>query len=235
MKHLLIYFYLLLSITAFSQSKKVVWDYPIRSGTDEWSKLTNVEEQFKAYNIPDSMLKRMPTAELITTCLNYPEWGLMDAYNERTTGFSVLVSLFNGFQELFIREDAGKELIKLYMKLDPLAVNPVWTPLQIGLYGFQFTKIELLLMQKSIIKNLNKGDMDALSDVAISVYERKKQLPQIYSLWNLSPTVGICLSLIEKKDSGFLKSNYKIQGFKHQIMTNDIGVLDEITNYLKKH
>jgi hypothetical protein len=215
--------------------RKITWDYPVKPGTKEWKSLKSAEEQFEAYNIPAGIIKNISTEELIKTCLSYPEWGLIHAYNDRPTGLSVIVSLFNGFQELFNRDDAARELIKVYVKLDPLAVKPDWTQLQQGQYAFQFTRIELLLMQKAIIGKLdNKGILE-LKEIAISKYRNKKRLPEIYSLWDLSPTAGICLNIFEKREANVTNNDSAIKLFKHYLMSDDIGVLDKIVGLLEKN
>jgi hypothetical protein len=215
--------------------KRITWDYPVNPQTKEWKNLKSIEEQFEAYNIPAGILKNISTEELVKTCLSYPEWGLIHAYNDRLTGLSVIISLFNGFQELFNRDDAAKELIKVYIKLDPLAVKLDWTPLQQGQYVFRFTQIELLLMQKEIIDKLdNKGILE-LKKIAITKYKNKKRRPEIYSLWNLSPTVGICWNIFEKKKSNVSNNDSAIRLFQHRLMTDNIGVLDKIVELLEKN
>jgi hypothetical protein len=215
--------------------KQTVWDYPVNSQSKEWKDLKSTEEQFEAYNIPAEIIKNISTAELVKTCLSYPEWGLIHAYNDRQTGLSVIISLFNGFRELFNRDDTAKELMKVYVKLDPLAVKPDWTPLQEGLYAFRFTQIELLLMQKTMIDKLdNKGILE-LKEMAISKYRNKKRLPEIYSLWDLSPTVGICLNIFEKEKANVTKNDSAIKLFQHRLMTDDIGVLDRIVELSEKN
>jgi hypothetical protein len=223
------------SFTAMAQEKKTVWDYPVKPGSQEWKNLKSVEEQFEAYNIPAGIIKSISTEELVKTCLSYPEWGLIHAYNDRQTGLSIIISLFNGFQELFNRDDTARELIKVYVKLDPLAVKPDWTPLQQGQYAFLFTQIELLLMQKKIIDKLDNEGISELKEIAISKYRGKKKLPKIYSLWDLSPTAGICLSIFEKENANVTNNDSAIKLFKFRLTSDDIGVLDKIVELSKKH
>ena len=104
----------------------------------------------------------------------YPEWGLIHAYDSRETGFSVLINLFNGFRELFIRNDAAIELMIQYAKIDPLLVGEKWEPLQQGLFSFQFEKIELFLSQRQLIQKLNNAGMRNLKEMAIMKYQKKK-------------------------------------------------------------
>ena len=234
MKQLIFIFMVLISFSAIGQEKKAVWDYPVKPGSDEWKKLQTIEEQFNAYNIPQDIIKDISTEELVKTCLSYPEWGLIHAYNDRLTGFSVIVSLFNGFRELFERKDAVTELLNAYNKIDPLNVSSDWTDLQKGRYCFQFEKIEMFLSQKPMINKLDKDNIRNLRDIAVAKYRKKKMLPQVYSLWDLSPTVGICLNIIEKYNSENVEGIPEIKIFKHNLMSNEIQVLDTIVDLSEK-
>jgi hypothetical protein len=225
----------LVSLSAMTQEKKAVWDFPVNAQSKEWENLKSVEEQFGAYNIPVEMIKKISTEELVKTCLSYPEWGLIHAYNDRITGLSVIISLFNGFQELFSRDDAALELMKEYVKIDPLAVGADWTPLQQGQYSFRMTQIELLLSRKSIVNKLDETDIRKLKEAAVLKYKQKKMLQGIYSLWDLSPTAGICLTiLLEKDGANSTGGKSEMQNFKRNLMTEDIGILDEIVELTEK-
>ena len=216
-------------------TEKVTWDYPLKYGSPEWSELKTVEEQFNAYNIPDEIIKNISTEELVKVCMLYPEWGLMNAYNSRQSGFGVLVSRFNGFQELFKRGDAAIVLMKEYDKLDPLEASPDWTPLQQGKYSFQFTKIEMFLCQKSMIDKLDNADIIVLKEMAVSKYQKKRMFPEIYSLWSISPTVGICVEIIKKEDAALFERSSEMNYFRHNLMTDDLSFLDSVVEHFNKN
>jgi hypothetical protein len=203
----------LFSFALTAQEKRIVWDYPVKPGTEEWKRLKTIEKQFDAYNIPADVIKKISTEKLVKTCLAYPEWGLMTAYNDRRTGLSVLASLFNGFQELLYRDDSAIELIKAYSKLNPIEVSNNWTDLQKGQYSFQFTCIEMLLLQNVMINKLDEEHIQILKELAIPQYKKKKMLPEIYSLWDLSPTAGICLAILRKEKNTFINNDPAIRVF----------------------
>jgi hypothetical protein len=230
---------LLLCLSAFvtysqTTEKKLIWDFPIRYGTNAWNSLKTVEDQFNAYNIPEEIAKTVSTEELIKICLNYPEWGLIHVYNDRQTGFAVIVNLFNGFRELLSRKDAPEELLKFYNSIDPLNIDESWTDLQKGLYSFQFTKIELFLAQKIIINKFDKSTIQKLRTSALSVYQKKKQRLDVYSLWDLSPTVNVCLSIIENNYAELVKDQARIAIFRKTLMSEDLKFLDSIVELLIK-
>ena len=138
-----------------------------------------------------------------------------------------MISQFNGFQELFSRNDAVKELIKVYSNVDPLAIGKDWTLLQKGNYSFQINCIELLLSHGMIIEKLDVQDTQTLLNEVVRKYNQKKQLPDVYSLWSLSPTAGLCLCILDK-DGNFSKNDVKLLSLKRTFLSEDIEVLNKV-------
>ena len=110
-------------INELNSQPKVTWDFPVNPSTTEWKELKSFEEQLLAYNIPEELMKKISTPELVKICLTYPKWGVINAFNDRRVGLNNILPQFNGFRELFAQNDAAKELIKVYSKLDPLAIS----------------------------------------------------------------------------------------------------------------
>ena len=223
-------------INAQMTDNVVTWDFPVNPSTSEWKELKSYEEQLLAYNIPEEMMKKISTPELVKVCLAYPELGVINAFNDRRVGLNNMMSHFNGFRELFARNDAAKELIKAYSNLDPLAIGKNWTLLQMGNYGFHISCVELLLSHGRMIDKLDSQDIQVLLEVVVLKYNSKKQIPEVYSLWGLSPTAGLCLSIIDK-DGEFSKNNTKLLSLKRTFMVEEIEVLDsviELVNNIKK-
>ena len=229
---LIFVFCLIVGVVSAQTATKVTWDYPVNPSTSEWKELKSYEEQLLAYNIPEEMVKKISTPELVKVCLAYPEWGVINAFNNRRIGLNNVMSYFNGVRELFARNDATKELIKVYSELDPLAIGEDWTLLQIGYYGFHINCLELLLSHGMMIDKLDAKDIQDLLDVVVLKYKNKKQLPEVYSLWDLSPTAGLCLSILDKNGE-FSKNNTKLLSLKRTFMAEDIKVLDGVIELVK--
>ena len=161
----------------YSQDKVVSWDFPINPNSIEWKELKSYDEQLKAYNIPEDIINKISTKELVKICLAYPEWGVIDAYNDRRIGLNNMMSEFNGFKGLFERNDAARELIKIYAQIDPLAIKKEWTLLQIGYYSFYINCIELILSHEIILDKMEAQDIQFLLDIVILKYNNKKHFP----------------------------------------------------------
>ena len=98
--------------TTPERSNKITqpYTYPILPGSNEWRNFESVHEMIEACQIPEDLLTNMTTKALVQTVLDYPL--LMDllAEGEARHGFEVMISRFNGLQELSRRVDARDEL-----------------------------------------------------------------------------------------------------------------------------
>lgn len=233
-KIILIALFLMGSYLASNAQEKVEWKYPINPMSIEWKNLKTYEEQLQAYNIPSEIIKKISTAELVKTCLSYPEWRLINAYSNRQVGLSNITGLFNGFNELFLRDDAAKELIQVYLKMDPKIMDQSWPALQKGIYSFQFVCIEMLISHGAIVKKLEVTDIRLLLDEAVSKYKNMLLDPSLYSLWDLAPIAGLCLNILDK-DGTFIKNNPDLQLFQRTFMTEDIAILNRIIESSQKN
>lgn len=228
MKTKILLLILLCPVFIFGQT----WDYPIKPGTEQWKKIKTYKEQLEVYNIPIDVLERISTKELVNVCLSYPEWRLISAYDNYQTGFSTINQIFNGFNELLSRKDAAKELLEKYKSMDPLAIKKDWTLIEKGTYAFSFVCIEILLSNPSIIAKLTNEEESSFLKEAIKKYKGKESISDIYSLWDLSPTSGICMNILEKRGMKFNEVEQK--SVKLNLITNNKKVLDYIIEESEK-
>ena len=67
--------------------------------------------------IPNEILIMMSTKDLAHTCLNYPLFSDIWAFNNLQDGMDRAISGFNGLKELIERDDAGIELLAIYKSI----------------------------------------------------------------------------------------------------------------------
>lgn len=91
------------------------YTYPIVPGSSEWANFDTVYEMIEVCQIPEDILKNMSTEALVKTVLNYPLLMDLMAGNTPREGFAVMMSNFNGLQELSTRSDAGDYLDTEYL------------------------------------------------------------------------------------------------------------------------
>lgn len=221
------------------QNQSRVFNFPVKPGKVEWQKLTTYEGRLNAYNIPDKLLQNMNTADLLQTCLNYPEFRLIMTRNSLQQGYDYLLTIFNGFRELEKRKDAGKELIKVYKQLNPADIISYETPVKRGGFSFQFTYIEIILAQRNIISNLDNADKQDIVKTTISNYQAKKGLTSEYATFDLTTPALILgrfldiennLEFVNKKSK-----NDKIRNFVDYSFLGETAILEEIINISKQY
>lgn len=219
---------LLFSLFCSGQESKTNWDFPIRPGTNEWENLASYEDKLNAYNIPSEIIQQISTSALTDACLSYPEWRLVFTRNSFTQGLHHVFSVFNGFEHLIKREGVLNELYNRYDSMSPAEVNLEWSLEEQGLYGFSITYIELMLSHPLILERSSVEAEQLLLQQAIKKYNEKRSLPQLYSIYGLSPTALICARILIKND--FIKGldSNRMASFNNTGLSPDPKFLDQI-------
>ncbi len=131
--------------------------------------------------LPEQYLECSSTDSLVISCLNYPFMGYIWVYNSIQQGFDRVMNMFNGFDELFDREDANTELIKVYQDMKPEGVYDYSEPAEQGAYMAQFTFIEITLAQYQLINKLQPEETKLLLEVCLDKFYKKSEIP--YYSW----------------------------------------------------
>lgn len=153
-----------------------------------------------ACQVPENVLQSMNTAALVQTCLNYPLLSQLSAYNNLQTGIGAVIAGFNGFKELLQRPDAGAEIMKVYGKMKPNALNKDWSLLEQGKFVFKFEAIELLIAQQPIINSLSKEQKVALVAESLQKFKEKDVLVEIFGATGLISSALIMGRILEKEN-----------------------------------
>lgn len=211
------------------------WEYPVKPGTEEWKKLKTYEEHINAYNIPIDLLDKITTKDLLKTCLNYPEWRLINAYDNLEIGFFNIISMFNGFNELLKRQDSEKELMNIYIVKNPMDIKKSRTELEKGQYSFDILCIELLLSHRLMIRQLDKNNLKYLLNESVNKFNEKAALPEEYSYYSLMPTAILCLRTMQalNVDSPLYKKFNNNLNSKQDTKEYINFIIDEAKNYMK--
>lgn len=172
------------SLSISSQFEKVTWDYPVKPGTEKWNQLKDESERLSVLQIPDSILNVIETEELVIACLNYPVAFDYTAYDDEHTGLKKVISNFNGLQELFDRNDAGKYLIEHYENAGVNGFIIKDKRLNERYWPFKFLYIELLLSQKEIIQKLEVEDRLLLLETTLNKFNLKNQNKDMFSKYD---------------------------------------------------
>jgi hypothetical protein len=105
--------------------------------------------------IPATQLKILSTAELLEQCLTYPYIADVMFSQNIPLIFHHIRQEFNGFNELFVREDVANVILNSYLNYDFEKINKYEEDYEKGLYVFKFCYINLLLAQNEIINSFS--------------------------------------------------------------------------------
>ncbi|MDD5605191.1 MAG: hypothetical protein PHX29_04705 [Dehalococcoidales bacterium] len=165
---------------SISGNSNDAYDYPIRPDTEEWKQLHGFNDMLNACQIPENVLKNMSTAALVETVLDYPLLFVYTAHNDWQQGFDMLVSNFNGLQELFNRKDAGGKLLVKYIEVDPKTIDIQRDDFEKCAFLTDLYNLQMILSQQPILKQLSTYQ----TQVLLSETETKHQLlqnhPEVY-------------------------------------------------------
>jgi hypothetical protein len=148
---LLLVFFLINGINNIVQAQKVEWDFPVKPGSQKWKAFKSSQEMFNSCEIPNDILKKLKTKELLDISLRYPLLLDYSASNSAFDGIKNISHSFNGFKEFLTRKDAPKILFQNYSD------NKIENIINVddkGDFVFKICAIELLLGQDEIISSL---------------------------------------------------------------------------------
>ncbi|MCL2718346.1 MAG: hypothetical protein FWE14_06160 [Lachnospiraceae bacterium] len=195
------------------------YSYPVRPNMQEWSVLYDHMDMIAACQIPDEYLRKMSTAELVQSFLNYPLLIDMFVYSTYDMGYKAVSMVFNGLQELENREDAGTELLKTYQSAMPVLKEDFinegfivtedsirypgeteqtneYTDSELRLYDrmHYLNALEILLSQEIFLQKLSDNEINLLAEEANKKFEIKSEENDIYG-YTLSMSSSISDSI----------------------------------------
>jgi hypothetical protein len=199
---------IILFVTIWESTLAQNWDYPIKPGSKEWLSKADFIERLNLLNIPDDTIKSMKTDRLMNICLEYPFFGIIFTRNSLQQGYEFIRNNFNGFRVLENRPDAADFILKKYESMDPAGVSNKSSHLEAGQYMAQFTFVEILLAQDSILFKLNDETKRAILNTTLDKFNKKANKPN-YGIEGLSTTALIMAKIIDRFDDKDLKLNLK--------------------------
>jgi hypothetical protein len=189
---------LLLSLSLNAQ-EKIIWDYPIKPGMKEWAAFETSEQMVKVCQIPQDVLNAISTKDLIKVCLNYPLFNDYSASNDERKGINLIISQFNGLQELSRRKDMAKELIKAYDNYPVLSHVPK-DPASEDYNILRQAFLELILSDSLFLNQINNDNLELLRKVAVNKYADKLNNSEVYSLYSIKKTMLLIAVIMGKQN-----------------------------------
>jgi len=180
MKRLLFSALIFLSFTVYAQ-EDLLWDYPVKPGTEEWNKLT-LEEKRAACQIPEDILLIIPTNQLMTLCLQYPFLYDVFAFNNKLTGLDMLFANFNGIREFSKREGAAVNYMQEQYLSDIHSIpDKLNKSSSLGFsFVYQISILELLLSYSEFHGNTSQEDQKKILGSLLFGYRAKSKFPEYF-------------------------------------------------------
>lgn len=216
-KYLFYFLILLLLSPGIMAQESEKWNFPIRPGTEEWTKLDNLSDRLSAYNIPEKQLTSMSTQHLVEACLEYPELRMIMTRNTYQKGYNFIRSNFNGFIELEKRNDAGRALLSKYSKVKHDDVSAFSEFADKGRFILNILYLEIIISQDLILINMEKPDLLSLKNHAIRSFENKDRLNEDFGVLMLETPSLIMAKILkienENNPSPLIKLDDEIVNF----------------------
>ena len=185
-----------------------------------------------ASQIPADTLSRMSTEGLVATCLSYPLLSTILAHNDLQTGFSAVTANFNGLQELLNRPDAGREIFKIYQKMDLDAIIEKPNVDEQRHFPFEFMYIELLLSQQAILDKLTFVERKSLLKEGFVKFKAKDNHLDTFSGFTKRTSALIIGRILEKEKYSSIyqasKSSVAMRTFLATGQVQDSQVINQI-------
>lgn len=237
MRKKLFLFLILTPFLAFGQANKSTWDYPVKPGTEAWKNLKNYDEKVESCQMPEEAINELKTAELISICLDYPLLPAVYAFNNINDGFNKFENDFNGFRALLNRQDAGKEIIKLYKMTPPEEIENKQAIIDKGAYIVRLSLIELFISNQQILQQLTVLEKKDILHELIEKKEKKK----LNSSWDTRLGVQVnylaMINIVESGNDNSLDLDYNVLKFIYYGTNETTETKAEIekivNNYLK--
>ena len=234
-------FHLLFCFTLSNAQNKEI--FKTKPGTNGWENLKTEEERFSAMQLPIDRLEDISTKELLKICLDYPAFGYISAYYDTQMAINILISKFNGLQELMGRKDAGMELLNVYRYIDTTGYRIKDFNCEEEFWTLKFMYVELLLAQDQIINSLSKSQKKELLELGMDKIKMKEMSSKFSSLHGVQSSVLIISRTLNKLDNlnyqARLSSNVKLEVFNKTGSLDDISILQiiktECQNYLNSN
>ncbi|WP_319482321.1 hypothetical protein [uncultured Draconibacterium sp.] len=204
MRKIILSLLIVIPIISFAQ-EKVIWDYPVKPGSEEWRYSTYVEK-VKKNQPPFWLMNELKTPELYGLCIGYPFNMDLFLFNNPNIGIRKILSESSCWQEFINRKDALKVLSSKY---NEALINEIMnindknerTQKIINIYI-----IEKIISESDIIKKSDLKDQKLLIKYLINKHDEKKKFPDEYFGYTYSSTLSAMLKVLESQN----KINAKI-------------------------
>lgn len=231
---------LIICIVAHGQQKaNTSFKFPCTQGDYKWQQFESVGERIAALQIPDSIIKQIPTEELLAICLDFPYITDILFYDDYQTGFEHVKKSFNGLRELLTRKDLYDALVytnnEYINELDK--IQTAASLIEKGKFSFKHFMLEFIMAQDCVVIPQNKAEEKNIVSVIATNMELKEKYPDIFSQLNIIPSYVVFAKKMLQESNVSLKTTEiknKITNFINKPLMLDSDIVEETDNYIKQ-
>ena len=162
------------------------YSFPIIPGSDIW-KNTSYSQRVEMLQIPVDTLKNISTKRLLETCLYYPFNIDIFLCDNQSEGFYKIRNQFNGYIELFNRDDFIQELITLYSSRDVSFVENINNDYERGQYSFDYRIMEIMMLE--ILDSVPNQRLNQMANIVSEKQSQKAAYKEYYSNSNAAKQI----------------------------------------------
>ena len=161
-----------------TENRNQVFSFDSVTNPEVWKTFMTFDEMMNATQIPEHLLKEIPTDTLVALCMNHPMANNYIYYENYMEGAKLIMDNFNGFQELKKREDASQKILDFYERYNmtydkysnernPFASHrKVIKPLNLGF-------VELVIASKEFSELYSTEYIKQLENITNNKFEQK--------------------------------------------------------------
>ncbi|MDR0667997.1 MAG: hypothetical protein LBF90_05200 [Prevotellaceae bacterium] len=232
MKHIVIIsiFTFLFSFALIAQENDIIWDYPVKPGSEQWATFATGKQLLEACQIPQVVLDNINTTDLVGLCLDYPLLFEYTAFSDEREGIRIMMENFNGLKELSKRKDGAQKLANVYKGF------PVVPSIMIKKddIPYKLILLELLLANDSFINQLSTDELVELNKIVLNKYEYKLKHTDVYSIYNIKRTFLLGAVVLDKQNKSTKTQQSVIKNFIKNYNNADSSLLTEISKILSQ-
>ena len=162
------------------------YSFPIIPGSDIW-KNTSYSQRVEMLQIPVDTLKNISTKRLLETCLYYPFNIDIFLCDNQSEGFYKVRNQFNGYVELFQRDDFIQELITLYSSRDVCFVENINNDYERGQYSFDYKIMEIMILE--VLDSVSNQRSNQMANIVSEKQSQKAAYKEYYSNSNAAKQI----------------------------------------------
>ncbi len=188
--------------------------YPVTpaEAPEVWESFKTHDEMVNVCQIPEQILSRMTTPQLLKACVDYPMFGDVLLFNSYDTGFTSVYNKFGGLQELFKRNDLGTELVKYFQSIDLAKFQE-----EVDYPTLKLAYICVLVSQDQVLQLLSQAEYEAM--VAKSKALRNEISEKFSDYYSPDALVTLESRIMAKAPEIFSKPDFSPQDVSTTVQT----------------